>query len=269
MEPKENFKLSVNWEKDIWLFDKKPYVIGTNFGPYRTNAFFSEYLKLFKKAKLLHFRDKYSVNLFKNHICCLYSPDLVFSLIWKENFNPVETEVFISVINMATVCSDTAIVKRYERFIIELINWFGSHNKKVVLAGFCERLGDKTAIDNITSFIIRQDLCREICYPENSEDEIIEALINSNRVIATRHHAMVLALKYGKPLFTIVYNPKMEYMLDDLCLPKSSYAKIDELQGLTIDDVVNSMYIAEEESRTEWRVATNGIFKLVEEKLKQ
>ena len=59
---------------------KKYYIIGTNFGPYKTKEYYNRFYKIFEKAEDVCFRDKNSYDLFSNLNPVRIAPDIVFSL---------------------------------------------------------------------------------------------------------------------------------------------------------------------------------------------
>ena len=57
-------------------------------------------------------------------------------------------------------------------------------------------------------------------------------------VVATRFHAMILALRFGKPFFSIAYSDKVKWVLDDV--GSSAYCGMDQLHGLRAETVMDA-----------------------------
>ena len=54
------------WTREQEYPDKAYYILGSNFGPYETEAFYQKYNTIFSKAKDVCFREEHSYQLFKN-----------------------------------------------------------------------------------------------------------------------------------------------------------------------------------------------------------
>ena len=88
---------------------------------------------------------------------------------------------------------------------------------------------------------------RVIRYPEITKDEALGYIKNSEFVIATRYHGMILAEVFGKPVLPITYNEKMVHVIEDLT-PSMEYISIDECEkwdcDLIAEKIVNEKYTA-------------------------
>lgn len=81
MESDNSYDMFAKKQLDSWLYNRKPYVLGINFGPYKTDAFLQSSIGFLNQAKLVTFRDTYSYNLLKNKLATksMYSPDVAFA----------------------------------------------------------------------------------------------------------------------------------------------------------------------------------------------
>lgn len=89
---KEDFKIR---ERNL-EFGKNYFILGANFGPYKSEAFKSMYHDFFKKCKDVCFRERYSYELFKDLENVRFGKDIVFSL--KQETVAKEDYVLFSII---------------------------------------------------------------------------------------------------------------------------------------------------------------------------
>lgn len=100
-----------------------------------------------------------------------------------------------------------------------------SAGKKILFMGFCEFQGDGEIIDRIIKKMKTikkakktEDInsitknVKVVKYPEITVQEALGCIKNSEFVIATRYHAMILAEVFNRPVLPVVYNEKW-YML--------------------------------------------------------
>lgn len=67
-------------KRDFSLGKNKRYILGTNFGPYRTQEYYQNIYNIFKNSEDVCFREKFSYDLFKELPNVRYASDIVFSL---------------------------------------------------------------------------------------------------------------------------------------------------------------------------------------------
>lgn len=56
-------------------------------------------------------------------------------------------------------------------------------------------------------------------------------------MIGSRFHSVILGILYGKPIFPVSYNCKIENYLADLRF-QGKYATLDQLPSLKVEDVI-------------------------------
>lgn len=211
--------------------DKKLFVISSNFGPYYTQEFLSEAKLYFKNCSDVCFRDNQSYNFFSELSNTRVAPDVVFDV--QTYFSNLRDSEFIKSINFDTqryaVVSLISFKKRsknqcLEKNYLEGIKRISEHliskELKIVFLSFCQAEGDCNAVNEIIKDeYIQKNSCHYI-YNGNIK-ETLSIIKNSDSVIATRFHAMVLGLAMSKRTLPIVYDSKMTNVLNDLKIKNS------------------------------------------------
>ena len=108
--------------KDYSFGKNKYYVLGSNFGPYKTQGYYNKVYDFFKNAEDVCFREEYSYNLFKDLPNVRYASDIVFNLDIKDVKNTNRKKAIFSIIS----CADKIGIQHqndYENKIIELIKY--------------------------------------------------------------------------------------------------------------------------------------------------
>lgn len=197
---------------------KKPfYILGSNFGPYKSNNYYEAYKNIFEKTIDISFRDKYSYELFKNLKNVRVNPDIVFSLDTSNIELNEEEKVIISVINCRNRFEEK-VSNKYENLIIDLINKFDKFGYKVILMSFCKYEGDEEAINEILSEISSDELKNKIeQYNYNGNiEEALNVLGKAKIIVGSRFHANILGLVMNKTILPIAYSDKTINVLKDI-----------------------------------------------------
>lgn len=219
---------------------KKPYyVLGSNFGPYQDEKFHSDHYELFQEYTDICFRDTQSYELFKDLNNVRLADDIVFQLKVQDRITMGE-KVVISVIKPSfrkdfEHCDDI-----YYKKIKDITVSFVERGYTVVLMSFCEREGDKEAIEKITSIIPKEVMpnVQKYYYKHNIE-EALDVISSSVFVVATRFHAMILGWVFKKPVYPIAYSKKMNNVMENLNF-KGSYINLKEISNLNPLEVYES-----------------------------
>lgn len=212
------------------------FVIGANFGPYREERFRECFEGYFRRCGGVMFRDRASYDLFSHLGNVGYGPDVVLNL--RAEPEPSDGRVLISVIDLTHRPELAAWQEVYEAFVARLCEACLRQGKRPVLVSFCEAQGDGRAAERILLKLVPK--CRKntdvLCYRGDTE-EIRHAFARAERVIATRFHAMILALCYEKPVFAVCYSEKLTNVLQDLDF--GQYCRIPDLQTQDAAEVLN------------------------------
>jgi len=245
-------------------YDSKPYIIGCNFGPYKSNEFVKKYEGLFENAKLVSFREKSSFELFKGLSNTQYASDIVFSLNHNDNKNKNEYGDYylLTVMNF-----DGEDQKMYKDKIIEISNKLLIDNKKIIVLSFCDSQGDNLFGDKVYEELNKNKLIKLLSYNDLGMQKSLDIIRNSEKIISTRFHGMILGFLYKKPVIPICYSEKTVNVLRDMGIEKNifEFRNIDELDVAKLDEY----FINISDEKLEFLINdSNRHFKLLDEELK-
>lgn len=212
------------------------FVIGANFGPYKTQEFRDAFSQFFKKCSGVCFRDQKSVSLFDDLTNIAYAPDVVFNL-QKSTSEKVENTVIVSVIDMRSRVSLAKYADIYERAISEFCCVCVNNGKTPLLMSFCDYEGDFRAIQKVWNSLDIE--IREKTEKYNYQgclDEAVALFQKAEFVLATRFHAMILALQMNKPFYSIAYSEKIKWVLDDLKC--DAYCDVDNISAFCAETIL-------------------------------
>ena len=216
-----------NWEQTLtwWEYEAKNrpfFVMGANFGPYKTEGYRNKLAEIFRDVKDICFRDRYSYEKFHEVPTVRCAPDILFSFPMPKA-PVVEKQLFVSPIDCASRGEGENSLSAYSEYYIStlsgLLKRYLSDGYRLVLASFCKAEGDDHAIAQLLSAMsVRQadPRVRILSYDGTNVDEMTGAIAESEYVIATRFHAAILALAAGRPVFPIVYSDKTIHVLEDM-----------------------------------------------------
>lgn len=226
-----------NWyrEKKRYLSMKMPYfILGANFGPYRSLEFKKIITEIVKSSADTCFRDMESYRNFSEISAARKSSDMVFTLNTEEySFSEKEKTAVFSVIdtwprvgeNLATI---------YEREMANLVVNLCSQGYVVKLMSFCEYEGDELAIERILRLIPKdhQERVLAYCYRNNLEDALSE-ISKAEIVVGSRFHSVILGLLFNCKVLPISYSEKTNNFLDDLEFqgPIVNISEMDNFDG--------------------------------------
>lgn len=225
------------WEEEK-LKNGPLFVIGANFGPNEEVKAFADY---FSRCGGVTFRDRASCALFSGgNIRC--APDVVLNL----NAKPEESNgtVLISVIDLERRPELKQWTDSYEKWMARLCSACIAEGETPVLMSFCQKEGDEDAISRILGKLPSEHRAkvRTLCYRGDAAP-ILTAYAQAERVVATRFHAMILALCFEKPFFSISYSGKVENVLHDLNF--DGFCSISNLCDLRPEDILNRCALPE------------------------
>ena len=215
----ENWRQICNW----WEYEanNRPfYVMGANFGPWHTEAYRQKMAEIFAKCKDVCFRDRYSAGLFEGLETVHCAPDILFA-------HPMpcaavkDKQLFVSVIDCAGR-DESHGLREYDAGYITnmaaLLRGYLDDGYSLVLSSFCAEEGDETGIAKLTQAMGCEHDSRVavLRYDGTNAEEIKRTIAESELVIGTRFHAVILAMAAGRPVLPIVYSDKTQHVLDDL-----------------------------------------------------
>ena len=221
------------------IYGNNPYyILGSNFGPYKTEKFYKKGYELFKNAEDVCVRDKYTYNLFKDLPNVRYAPDIVFTLDTSKIKISEEKKAIISVIDCENKLGKQ-YQEKYENMIKEMIEFFIENGYKVALMSFCKRENDEIAIERILNNLDEntKQQVQKYFYDGNVE-EALNYIAQSQIIVGTRFHANILGLLLRKTVIPIIYSNKTTEFLKDIKFEgKAIDIKGDCKFNLTLEDL--------------------------------
>ena len=201
---------------------KRMFTIGANFGPYEDPEYYRQYEQLFHQYTGICFRDRYSKNLFPNHNNITWAPDVVFNYQPKQ-LPPTKKQVLISAIDLKDRGGKYSICqyqKDYDLFLQNIAVCFLKKGYSVKFVSFCKMQGDETAIQRIIKGIPSKYKENLSTYFYNTNlEECCSLFYESEIVVGTRFHSIILGWLAGKKVLPIIYDFKTRNTLVDVPSP--------------------------------------------------
>lgn len=233
-----------NTQKHSYLYDvlinkypnMKFYFLGCNFGPFKSTEFLSDYERVFSHAKDVCFREQFSKDFFQQHQNVRVASDIVFQL--KTNLvDKISKSIGFSLIDLSHRSDLKDFQDVYLQTIKEQIEKKISDGYKIRLFPFCKAEGDMNLITTLCDLLpiqIKEKV--EIVDYYGNIDSFLKSFMEMEVIVATRFHAMILAILYGCKLYPIVYSKKMTNVLEELEFSGNIYNISDNISSLSIDD---------------------------------
>lgn len=210
------------WERYVeWWQEKaktnKMFVLGANWGPYKTEEYRKKMGEVFSNMNDVCFRDNYSYEQFKGIPTVRFAPDILLDYpIPIQNIK--KKQIFVSLIYCGGDAHSTlALYKEsYTNNIVSILRKYIEDGCNIVLASFCKHEGDECAILEILQQLNALTLSNRIQilkYNGTNVKEVIQTIAESDYVIATRLHSIILALAARRPVLPIIYSDKTMHML--------------------------------------------------------
>lgn len=268
----ENWESILNW----WEYeaDNRPfYVLGANFGPYKNEAYKERLNSIFGKMKDVCFRDRYSYQIFKGNQVVRNAPDILFSYNMP-SADIVKKQIFISVIDLLSKEEGNNRLSAYNEEYIDKISHivmeYINQGYSIILSSFCKEEGDESAINRILNEVDsrKHGNIQMRNYNGTNVEEILQAIAESEAVIASRFHAAILGIVAGKPVYPIVYSDKTIHVLEDLDF-QSDYSDIRSLEDFDFEKVNRNLNMKHVYSIKELRESALHHFKKIDEVLRE
>jgi len=166
-----------------------------------------------------------------------WAPDVVFNL-------PVTVQerhgkkLVISVIDPDLRPYTREYAAQYRRFIADICSIAEKKGYTTVLASFCSFEGDEDEIDRIWKDLEPTVRASAERFRYHRPDDLEALFADACFVLATRFHAMILALLYRIPFFCIAYNEKCSNVLNDLQM--DCWCSFDDLGSVDPNTVLNN-----------------------------
>lgn len=216
----DSWRNILNW----WEYTAKSfplYVLGANFGPYKTEEYKNRLGDILCNTRDICFRDKYSFGLFSDCGKARYAPDILFSTDFPE-CAPNQKQIFVSVIDCSKRTDGLFPLSEfdtdYKARLVSVLSEFLSEGYELILSSFCSHEGDENAVNDLTEALkpVHHGKLSVLNYNGTNHELILKAIKKSRLIIATRFHAAILGLASGRAVFPIVYSDKTVNALHDI-----------------------------------------------------
>lgn len=216
---------------------KNPYyILGANFGPYKTKEYFNAAHKFFADAQDVCFRESYSYELFKDLKNVRYASDIVFSLDTTNIKSTNNKRVVFSIISCKRKMNDS-YASIYEKTIIDMTKYFINQGYEICYMSFCKKEGDEQAIEEIISKCdkeTKQHISKY--YYKGNIKEALEELANSQIIVGGRFHANILGMLLKKAVIPMMYSDKTKNVLEDMNF-KGKILDIRKLDSFNAEEI--------------------------------
>ena len=220
------------------FIDKPKYIIGANFGPFKTSQFYDNYKKYLANYTDVCFRDQYSLDMFQELSNVRIAADVIFGLRY-EGKKKIKKSIGISLIELENRENLKAYADNYYSKMVQVIEEYIEKQYSITLFSFCEFQGDLNAIKKVVSKIKEQyrNKINIINYDGNIQ-KFLDEFSSMEIIIGTRFHACVLSQKFNQGLYPIIYDQKTMNLIKDINLD-SFYCDIKEIKDFDVKKLVD------------------------------
>lgn len=222
--------------------NKKSFLIGANFGPFKDELFIKQHKDFFSLFEDVCFRDTYSYEIFNDQEHIRYAPDVVFNL---PNANhPISNSKIagFSIINLENREDLKEHSKNYLKKMEEFIKSYIDIGYKVKLFSFCNKEGDLIAINKIMNNL-DHTYQKQIEVVSYSTD--LKFFLNEFQaceiIVGTRFHSIILALVFNQKFIPIVYSRKLYHALKDLDM-HNRCCFIEDINELQVENEIQKSF---------------------------
>ena len=237
-------------DRDFSLGKNKRYILGVNFGPYKTEKYYQNIHNMMSKVEDVCFRDKYSYDLFKDLPNIRWASDIIFSMDTSDIKLTNRKRAIISIISPKDKL-DEKYQEKYENKMIELIKFLDNKGYEICLMSFCKVENDEQEIESIMNKL-PEDYRNKVekYYYNGNIEEVLNVLGDSQLIVGGRFHANIIGLVLGKSILPVLYSDKTLHVLQDMEIdvPIIDIRKLDEfdIQKLT-DEQLNIHFDVEKQ----------------------
>lgn len=241
----------------IWLLKGKKeadWCIGCNIEPFKNVLCELVIKKKLKKYSFITCRDKKSYEWFLKKckdVRVEFFPDILFSAPVKRAEGG--TALGISVMNLGF---DGTYEVYYSSLAAAADYYMDQKKGEVILFAFDTGCEDDTAACNYVRSLMKNKDVKIVAH--NRDGEIVQAFDRCGKIIGTRFHSIVLALKMGIDVYPVIFREKAKNLLDDVNYPiegrRVEILKEDELKEFINAEPLGFSIDGEYEKRAEGHV---------------
>ncbi|MBR3796512.1 MAG: polysaccharide pyruvyl transferase family protein [Clostridia bacterium] len=197
---------------------KEYMIVSANFGPYTEPGYRDDYQACFEKLTDVCFRDSYSKAQFPESRNVRWAPDAIFTV--QPHEKPEKKKAMISVLWCARPRRPAALQAKndaYEQRIAEMASCLQKKGYETCFVSFCADQKDNEVARRIYDRCVANgDDHASVLEYTGDLNGLLDAFAESECVIASRFHAMILGWIHGKRVMPLCYDDKMRHVLDDL-----------------------------------------------------
>ena len=222
--------------RDFSMGKNKRYVLGINFGPYKTQEYYNNIYNMLSDVEDVCFRDKYSYNLFKELPNARQAADIVFSMDTSNIKITNRKRAIISIISPKDKI-DEKYEEKYEEKMLELITFLIKKEYEICLMSFCKKENDEEEIEKIYNQIPENQKKKvEKYYYNGNIEEALNTIADSQLVVGGRFHANIIGLCLGKSILPVLYSDKTLHVLEDMQI-NTPIIDIRKLENFNIESI--------------------------------
>ena len=214
------------------------FLIGANVGPVYTRDYLHTVARELTAYTSVVFRDKASYRLYRSFPNVRYAPDVIFQYpVGDYQIAQTEKQIFLSPISLENRNFDEKDMQGYYGKMAEICRYYIETGYEMVLASFCKREGDLTAIERIRGQLSEDHRrhTRVLSY-EGDTGSVLTEMGKSEFLICCRFHSVVLSLLLGKSIYPISYGDKTTNLLSDLSYA-GHWTTVDMWKDTPVEDV--------------------------------
>ena len=240
MQPKNICNIYSKYEsvKNTRIFLDIPFIIiGANFGPYTKIDHFTLYKSWFSALDDICFRDYQSYNMFKELSNIRWAPDVIFNYKLKTNIpNQVKAISISCIYNNQRIGLHEYSQEDYFKTLAKISIYYIKKGYTIKFGAFCSYQGDLLAIYKILEYIpsVYHSKIRILEYTGYNLNVFLSDFLNTEYIIGTRFHSIILGWLANIPVFPIVYNLKTYNAIKSYGF-KGNYVNIESVNCCNLD----------------------------------
>lgn len=230
-----NKKLVRNFEFQSMVQERNGlFLIGINLGPVYHEEYWKEIEKMAENCNHVCIRDFSSYYPLRHLKNVQYAPDVGFCTNIAIDGDK-KNKILISLIQIERKTKDCREIEAYYSLLAQVVKFFSEKEKEIVLLSMCDSEGDQKAVEKLKEKI-KGEKYTVFSYCGNII-ETIRLFSNSEYIVCSRFHAMIMGMVFDKPIYPICYNCKMSNYLQDI--PFSGKAvRLGEIKNAMLQDVI-------------------------------
>ncbi len=267
----DNYLMTYHLDMALRSMSKRMYTCGANFGPYTDEEYYRNYYELLKRYDGVCFRDQYSYQLFADLPHVHYAADLVFNL--RDNGKEApgqKKQVLMSVIQLKNrdgKFSLSQYTETYNQFMAGLAEQYMERGYQVKMVSFCSSQGDAEAAEAIIQ-LIKEPFREQVSVYSYSMDieECLRLFDESEIIVGTRFHSIILGWLKKKQVLPIVYDTKTMHLLEDN--DYGTYVTMEQMKDADLDELIGNVQMLPEQRLQKLVQEAEGQFEELDKLLK-